>query len=117
MKKSRVETDQEFERACESVLQNLSSTVGDQQDQRDEKQDQSQGTIESRGKDLAPMLAVDFGPCGELGLILRFEALFLVPPGAAAVEIISNVRGADDWHFSPLILQVGRSSIAQIFYF
>jgi hypothetical protein len=71
--------------------------------------------VEVGGKDFASMLAVDFGPGGKFGLILRLEALFFIPPGAATVEIISNVRRADDSHFSPLSPEVRTSSIAQIF--
>ena len=44
------------------------------------------------------MLSMDFRPRCKLGLILRFEALFAIPPGAAAIEIIANVRGADHRH-------------------
>jgi len=44
------------------------------------------------------MLTVDFGPCYELGLILRLNPLFAIPPGAAAIKIISNIRGADHGH-------------------
>ena len=44
------------------------------------------------------MLAVDFGPCRELGLIFGLKALLAIPPGAAAIEIISNVRGTDNGH-------------------
>ncbi len=44
------------------------------------------------------MLAVDFGPGGKLSLVLGFESLLFVPPGAATVEIVSDVRGADDRH-------------------
>ena len=44
------------------------------------------------------MLSVDFRPRGKLGLIFRLESLFAIPPGAAAIEIISNVRGADHGH-------------------
>jgi len=61
------------------------------------------------------VLAVDFGPGRKFGLILGLKSLFFVPPGAAAVEIISNVRGADDSHFSPLSSDVRGLSIAQIF--
>ena len=63
------------------------------------------------------MLAVDFGPGRELSLVLGLKSLFFVPPGAAAIKVISNVRRADDSHFSPLSLDVRRLSIAQIFYF
>jgi hypothetical protein len=44
------------------------------------------------------MLAVDLGPGGKLGLVLGFKPLFTIPPGAAAIQIISNVRGADYGH-------------------
>jgi hypothetical protein len=44
------------------------------------------------------MLSMDFRPRGELGLVLRLESLFAIPPGAAAIEIISNIRGADHGH-------------------
>ena len=47
------------------------------------------------------MLFVNFGPRRELGLIFRLDPLFSIPPGAAAVEIISNIGGADHSHISP----------------
>ena len=52
------------------------------------------------------MLAVEFGPSYEFGLVLGFESLPAIPPGAAAVQVVANVRRADDGH---------RRSIAQIF--
>ena len=49
------------------------------------------------------MLSMDFRPCRELGLVFRLKSLLAIPPGTAAVKIISNVRGADYRHvFSPL---------------
>jgi hypothetical protein len=47
------------------------------------------------------MLAVDFGSGCEFGLVLGFKSLLAVPPGAAAIEVIPNIRRADDCHFSP----------------
>ena len=47
------------------------------------------------------MLAVEFSSGCEFGLVLRFKALLAIPPGAAAIEIIPNIRRTDDWHFSP----------------
>ena len=44
------------------------------------------------------MLSVNFRPRSELSLVLRLKSLFAIPPGAAAIEIISNVRGADHRH-------------------
>jgi len=51
-------------------------------------------------------LAMDFSPGRKFGFVLGLESLFFVPPGAAAVEVISNIGGADHGH---------RQSIAQIF--
>jgi hypothetical protein len=61
------------------------------------------------------VLAVDFGPSCKFSLILGLKALFAIPPGAAAIKIISNVRGADDRQFSPPVSGVGKLIIAQIF--
>jgi len=44
------------------------------------------------------MPAMDLCPGSEFRLVLRLESLFAIPPGAAAIEIISNVRRADDRH-------------------
>jgi hypothetical protein len=41
---------------------------------------------------------MDLCPRCQFGLILRLETLFAIPPGAAAIEIISNVRGAYHRH-------------------
>ena len=49
------------------------------------------------------MFAVDFGPKGKFSLVLGFESLLFVPPGPATIEVIPNIRRADDWHFSPQI--------------
>jgi hypothetical protein len=57
------------------------------------------------------MLLMEFGPCREFDLILGFDSLLAIPPGAAAIEIISNVRGADNRHINGL----RKLSIAQIF--
>jgi hypothetical protein len=46
------------------------------------------------------MLAVDLRARREFSLVLGFESLPFVPPGTATVEIISDVRRADYWHFS-----------------
>ena len=48
------------------------------------------------------MLAVEFSSSCEFGLVLGFKSLLAVPPGAAAIKVIPNIRRADDWHFSPL---------------
>jgi hypothetical protein len=61
------------------------------------------------------MLPVDLCTGRELGLVFRLESLFSIPPGAPAIQIISNVRRADNWHFSTLSVGLGRISIAQIF--
>ena len=87
---------------AKSVLQNLSSAIGDQQDQSHKKQNHSQGTVECGSKNFTPVLPVDFSPGYKFSLVLRLESLLAVPPGAAAIEIISNVRGTDDRHVSPL---------------
>jgi hypothetical protein len=47
------------------------------------------------------MLAVEFSSGCEFSLVLGFETLLAIPPGTAAIEVIPNVRRADDWHFSP----------------
>ena len=44
------------------------------------------------------MLGVEVGPCRQLGLVRRFDSLFFVPPGAAAIEIGSNFRSTDNVH-------------------
>jgi hypothetical protein len=93
----------------------LCRAIGDQEDQRHKKQNQPQRTIEVGDKDLTSVLAVDFGPEGKFGLILGFKSLFFVPPGAATIEIISNIRRAYNSHFSPPGLQIRGLSIAQIF--
>jgi hypothetical protein len=55
------------------------------------------------------MSLVEFGPSGEFGLILGFQSLFAIPPGAAAVEVISNIRRSDYRHrFSPMGLDLGK---------
>ena len=79
----------------------LHRAIGDQENQRRKQQDQSQRTCEAGCNYFPSMLAVDLGPGGKLGLILRFESLLAVPPGAATVEIVSNVRRADNGHGSP----------------
>jgi hypothetical protein len=51
------------------------------------------------------MFMMEFGSGHKVRFVLGFDALLAVPPGAAAIEIIPNVRGADDRHsFSPLII-------------
>ena len=37
------------------------------------------------------MLAVEFGACRHLGLVLGLDSLLFVPPRAAAVEVVPNV--------------------------
>ena len=44
------------------------------------------------------MLAVERGPGGQFGLVVRFHALLAVPPGAAAVEVGPDLGGADGSH-------------------
>jgi hypothetical protein len=41
---------------------------------------------------------MDLGAGCHLGLVLRFKAFLTIPPGAATVEVIANVRGADNGH-------------------
>ena len=53
------------------------------------------------------MLSVEFGPGGEFRLVLRFNPVLAVTPGAATIQITSDVRSANDGH---------GQSIAQIFY-
>jgi hypothetical protein len=47
-----------------------------------------------------------FGAGGEFSLVRRFDTLPAIPPGAATIEIGSNIRRTDDRH---------GTSIAQIF--
>ena len=54
------------------------------------------------------MPGVELGPGSKLALVDGFGPLFLVPPGTAAIQVGSNIRGADNGH---------GESIAQIFYF
>jgi hypothetical protein len=91
----------------------LGSAISDKQDQRDKKQDHSHGTGDAGYQDSASVPAVDFRSCGKLGLILGLKALRFVPPGAATVEIVTDIRRADHWHFAPP--RLGKLSIAQIF--
>ena len=44
------------------------------------------------------MLAMDFCPKGEFGLVLGFKSLLLVPPGTVTIEVVPDIRGADDGH-------------------
>ncbi len=44
------------------------------------------------------MAAVDFGSAVQVCLVRGWVSLFAVPPGAAAVQVVSDVGGADDWH-------------------
>jgi hypothetical protein len=44
------------------------------------------------------MLAVLLRPGGQFGLVGRFHALLAIPPGAAAVQIGPDLRGADGSH-------------------
>ena len=84
-----------------SALQYLCCAVGNEQDQRHKKQNQSQRTREIGGKDFPSVLAVDFGPSCKFGLVLGFESLLFVPPSAATIEVISNIRRTNDCHISP----------------
>jgi hypothetical protein len=61
------------------------------------------------------MLSMDLCPGGELGLVFGLKSLLAIPPGAPAIEIITDVRRADNWHVSTLGVGLGRTSIAQIF--
>jgi hypothetical protein len=57
-------------------------------------------------KTLTSVFVVQLRAGREFRSVLRDQALFFVPPGAAAVEVISDVRRTDNSH---------RQSIAQIF--
>ena len=71
-----------------------------------EEQDPAQSPGESRGEDLPAVFAVEFGPSVEFRFVPGLDTGLTVPPGAAAVEVGSDLRGANGAH--------GRS-IAQIF--
>ena len=87
-------------------LENFCGAIGYQQNQGKHYKNQANRPREGGGEDFPPVLAVEFGACRHFGLVLGFDSLLLVPPGAAAVEVVSDVGGADDSH---------RRSIAQIF--
>jgi hypothetical protein len=53
------------------------------------------------------VLVVELRPSREFNPVFGFDAFFTIPPGAAAVEIISDIRGAGDRH---------GQIVAQIFY-
>ena len=79
-----------------------------QHHQRNHQQNQPNRARDARCQYLTSMPHVEFGPRREFSLVLRFHALFAIPPGAAAIEVGSNIRSADNGH---------GVSIAQIFYF
>jgi hypothetical protein len=95
------------------MLENLRSAIGRQQDQCGHEQNQTHRTVQGGSQHLSSMPVMELGPSRKLGLVLGFQSLFAVPPGAPAVKIISNIRGADDRHISPF--HVEKESIAQIF--
>jgi hypothetical protein len=74
----------------------MGCTPGSDQGQADERKQESQVAKQERGKDLAPVTAMEAGTGGELGLVLRLEALLAIPPSTAAVEITAYFRGADE---------------------
>jgi hypothetical protein len=100
--KSKSEIEHEMTGAPGS--EDLGGAVGGEQGQCDEQQDQSRCTGQGGGQDLAPMLLMELGPGGQFGTIIRFDTLFAIPPGAAAVEVIPNIRRADDRHGSPIFV-------------
>ena len=61
-----------------------------------------------RRQHLTAVPFVQFRPGRKLGLILGRRPIFPIPPGAAAIQIGADFRGADGAH---------GPSIAQIFYF
>ncbi len=83
---------------CQSALQNSRGAIGDQENQCRKEQDQSQRTRQAGGDDFSTVLTVDFGPRGKLCLVLGFESLLAVSPGAATIQVVSDVRRADDGH-------------------
>jgi len=88
----------EIAKTCQVWLQDLRGAISNKQDQGNKEESQSQGTRQIRGKDFPSVLAVDFGPGRKFGPILRLKSLLAIPPGAPAVEIVSNIRRADDSH-------------------
>jgi hypothetical protein len=86
-----------------------------QKDDGDQQQDKSHHAVQGGGQHLTSMLVVELGPRRQFGPVLGFQSLLAIPPGAPAVQVISNIRGADDRHSSPF--RVEKESIAQIFYF
>ncbi len=91
----------------------MSGAVGGEKSEGNEKEDQAGSPGQSGGQDLASMPLMELGAGSQLGAVIRFDALFAIPPGAAAVEVIPDIRGADDRHNSPLFVE--GISIAQIF--
>jgi hypothetical protein len=63
----------------------LSGAVRYQRQNCRKKQDHAKGPHEKRGQGLPSVLTVQFSPGGKLGLILRFDSVFAIAPGAAAI--------------------------------
>ncbi|TAK14531.1 MAG: hypothetical protein EPO32_01170 [Anaerolineae bacterium] len=57
----------------------------DQQDEGRQQEEEGEPALQSGSNDGTAMALVDGAPGGQFGLILRGDALLLVPPGAAAV--------------------------------
>lgn len=72
-------------------LKDLCGAICDQHDQCYEKQHQPHRPREAGGEHLPPMPAVEFGTYRHFGLVLGFDSLLLVPPRAAAVEVVSDI--------------------------
>lgn len=62
------------------------------------KQNHPNRPRDARCQHLTPVFDVEFGTSRKFGLVLRFDALLPVPPGAVAIEVGTNVRRADYRH-------------------
>ena len=62
-----------------------------QHNQGDHQKNQPNRPRKTRGQDLASMFDVEFGSSRKFSLVNRLHTLFFVPPGAAAVEVGSNI--------------------------
>ncbi len=87
-----VMVNRDAHQTCQVWLHNTRGAIRNEHNQGDHQQDHPNCAREAGCKDLASVFVVQFRSSHKLGLVRRFDTLLFVPPGAATVEVISNVR-------------------------
>jgi hypothetical protein len=73
------------------LLSDLGRAPGDEQGQSGQDEEEGECPHKARGEHLVAVAAVQVRAGGELGLVLGFVPLLAVPPGAAAVEVVTDL--------------------------